>query len=358
MMRLYRWLVFVVLLTIFFTELSSVVLAQKGRTQTGRMQTDVLQNVESTGLTKTISQTLPKMVKIIGSGGMRGLEAYQSGFLISNDGYVLTAWSYVLDSDVVTLTMDDGLKSEALLVGFDPRLDIAVLKIDVTDTPHFNLNAVATVDSGDMVLAFSNLYGVATGNEHVSVQRGFVATKVKLSARKGTYESPYRDEAYLLDAMTNNPGAAGGALTDRQGRLVAMIGKELRDSRTGAWLNFALPIEKLVKAVERIRSGEIADAQDLNDRPSEPITSKLLGFSLVADIVQKTPPYVDRVVVGSVAAEQGLQPDDLIVEVDGQMTASIKDVQKQLLRIDREDAVEVTIQRGSRFVDIKFRLGQ
>ena len=341
------------LLVIVSLTFSSVSLSSVGFTQTNQSQ-----KVPPGGLTQTISQTLPKTVKIIGSGSVRGLEAYQSGFLISNEGHVLTAWSYVLDSDVVTLTMNDGLKREAALVGFDPRLDIAVLKIDVTDTPHFNLDAAATVDTGDRVLAFSNLYGVATGNEPVSVQRGFVAAKVRLSARKGTYESPYRDEAYLLDAMTNNPGAAGGALTDRQGRLVAMIGKELRDSRTGAWLNFALPIEKLVNAIERIRTGEIADAQDFDNRPDEPITSRLLGFSLVADIVQKTPPYVDRVVVGSAAADKGLQPDDLIVEINGQMTASIKEVRKQFLRIDREDGVEVTIQRGSRFVDMKFRLGQ
>ena len=342
------WLLVITLATFSSVGLSSI----------GIAQTTQSQEVQPTGLTQTISQTLPKTVKIIGSGGVRGLEAYQSGFLISNDGHVLTAWSYVLDSDVVTLTMDDGLKREASLIGFDPRLDIAILKIDVTDTPHFNLDAATTVNPGDRILAFSNLYGVATGNEPVSVQRGFVAAKVKLSARKGTYESPYRDEAYLLDAMTNNPGAAGGALTDRQGRLVAMIGKELRDTRTGAWLNFALPIEKLLDAIQRIRSGDIAEAQDLNDRPSEPITSKLLGFSLVADIVQKTPPYVDRIVVGSAAADKGLQPDDLIVEVNGQMTASIKDVQKQLLRIDRDDTVEMTIQRGSRFVDMKFRLGR
>ena len=343
-----RWPLVMLLLTVFSAETTSLGFAQTTRSQA----------VQPSALTQMVSQTLPKTVKIIGSGGVRGLEAYQSGFLISNDGHVLTAWSYVLDSDIVTLTMNDGLKREAALIGFDPRLDIAVLKIDVTDTPHFNLDATTTVSPGDRILAFSNLYGVATGNEPVSVQRGFVTAKIKLSARKGTYESPYRDDAYLLDAMTNNPGAAGGALTDRQGRLVAMIGKELRDSRTGAWLNFALPIEKLVDAVKRIKSGEIADVQDLNDRPTEPITAKLIGFSLVADIVQKTPPYVDRVVVGSAAADEGLQPDDLIVEVDGQMTASIKDVQKQLLRIDRDDAVEVTIQRGSRFVDMKFRLGQ
>ena len=156
-----------------------------GFSSIGFAQTNLSKKDQPTGLTQTISQTLPKTVKIIGSGGVRGLEAYQSGFLISNDGHVLTAWSYVLDSDVVTLTMNDGLKREAALVGFDPRLDIAVLKIDVADTPHFNLDAATTVGPGDRVLAFSNLYGVATGNEPVSVQRGFVTAKVKVVGAEG-----------------------------------------------------------------------------------------------------------------------------------------------------------------------------
>lgn len=310
----------------------------------------------SSVLNRTVSQTLPKTVKIVGSGGFRGLEAYQSGFLISNEGHILTVWSYVLDSDVITLTMNDGLKREAKLIGFDPRLDIAVLKIDVTDTPHFNLEAAATVSVGDRILAFSNLYGVATGNEPVSVQQGFVSARVQLSARRGAYQSPYEDDAYLLDAMTNNPGAAGGALTDRQGRLVAMVGKELRDSKTGAWLNFALPMEKLTEAIKRIRSGSISRSSDINDWPTEPMTAALLGFSLVADIVQKTPPYIDRVMMGSVAAEGGVRPDDLIVEVNGQMTASVKDVLKQFQRVDRDDSVELTVQRGNRFFDMKLRL--
>lgn len=342
MKRLTGWKMAVVSLAVALLTVPSFALAQS----------------QKNTLPQTVVQTLPKMVKIIGSGGFRGLEAYQSGFLISNNGHVLTVWSYVLDSDVVTLKMDDGLKREATLIGFDPRLDIAILKIDVTDTPHFNLEAAENVSTGDRILAFSNLYGVATGNEPVSVQQGFVSAKIKLSARKGTYESPYHDEAYLLDAMTNNPGAAGGALTDRQGRLVAMVGKELRDSRTGDWLNFALPMEKLSDSIHRILSGAITSSTDVNDRPTEPITSKLLGFSMVADIVEKTPPYVDRVVVGSASADSGLQPDDLIIEVNGQMSASIKDVQKQLQRIDRDDVVKVTVQRGSRFLEMKMRPNQ
>lgn len=336
--------------------LSPIARAQSNRGSDSKAVPMVASSDRLSGLNRTIAQTLPKMVKIVGAGGFRGLEAYQSGFLISNEGHILTAWSYVLDSDAVTVTMDDGLKRVAKLIGFDPRLDIAVLKIDAVDVPHFNLDAVATVNVGSRVLAFSNLYGVATGDEPVSVQQGFVTAKVRLMARRGTFQSPYRDVAYLLDAMTNNPGAAGGALTDRQGNLVAMIGKELRDSQTDAWLNFALPMEKLVDAVNKIRSGKITTGDNVSGRPSEPISAGLIGFSMVADIVSKTPPYVDRVRSGSAAFVEGLRPDDLIIEIDGQMTASVKDVENAFGYVDRDAPVKMTVQRGSRFVDLTFRL--
>ena len=59
-------------------------------------------------LAKVISTVQPRMVKLYGAGGVQGLEAYQSAFLISNEGHILTAWSYVLDADVITATLDDG----------------------------------------------------------------------------------------------------------------------------------------------------------------------------------------------------------------------------------------------------------
>src|SRR5262249_49911085 len=77
-----------------------------------------------------------KTVKIYGAGGIRGLESYQSGFLISAQGHVLTVFSYVLDSDTVTVTLDDGRKFDAKLLGADPRLDLAVLKVEAADLPH------------------------------------------------------------------------------------------------------------------------------------------------------------------------------------------------------------------------------
>lgn len=299
----------------------------------------------------------PKIVKIMGSGGFQGLEPYQTGIVISQDGYLLTVWSYVLDSDVVYVTTDDGRRFEAQLVGYDPRIEIAVLKISARDLAWFNLDSAGVVNAGSRILAFSNLYGVATGNEPVSVQQGIVAAKTKLSARRGAFASNYRDQAYLLDAMTNNPGAPGGAVTDLEGRLLGMIGKELKDENTGAWINFAIPIGQLADSVHEIRAGRMVVQAEMNTRqPTEPITCQLLGIVLLPDIFAKTPPYVDRIISGLTAEQQGILPDDLIIEINGNLTPSIKEVTRQLSQIDRDDEMEVTVQRNGKFLTLTLGL--
>ena len=317
---------------------------------------------QTIGFGSAISQTLPKIVKIVGSGGSRGLEAYQSGILVTADGHVLTTWSYVLDTSVITLTTSAGYKYEADLIGFDPRLDIAILKIPVTESLHFSIDNVSTTQAGDRVLAFSNLYNVATGNEPVSIQQGFVSSVSNLSAVRGTWKSPYQGRALLIDAMTNNPGATGGAVTDRSGNLVALIGKEMQDSRTKAWLNYGIPIENLRESIRSIINGEKQNTTIATDAmskgPTEPMTLRLMGASLVPDIIKRTPPYVDRVASGSPAAKAGLLADDLIIEVDGVMTPSTEDVKQRLRAIDRDASVLLMVQRGNQFLEFTVKLSQ
>ena len=246
------------------------------------------------------------MVKIFGAGGVRGLEAYQSGFLISADGHVLTAWSYVLDADDTTVVLHDGRKFSGQLVGNDPQLEIAVLKIDATNLDHFDLGQAAPLDVGARVLAFSNLFGVATGDEAISVQHGVVAAVTPLDARRGAYQTPYRGTVYVLDAMTNNAGAAGGALTDRQGMLAAMLGKELRNSLNNTWLNYAIPMAQLAESVQSILQGKAPPSMEDQNAPVEPLTLERLGLVLVPDILHRTPPFVDGTRPGSPAAAAGL----------------------------------------------------
>lgn len=314
---------------------------------------------KSQGFRSTTSKVQPAMVKIVGSGGFQGLEPYQSGFFISSSGYILTVWSYVLDSDVVTVTTNDGQRHEAKLVGYDPRIEIAVLQVQTEGATNFNLDEAVPGSIGSKVLAFSNLYGVATGNEPNSVQQGIVSAKTRLSARRGAFDSMFQGEVYILDAVTNNPGAAGGAITDRRGRLLGMIGKELRDSQTGSWLNFAIPIDQIRQSVNDIRSGKKVVRTDSSKRkPTEPMTADLVGIVLVPEVVSRTPPYIDRVIAGSPAARAGLKIDDLVIEINGQMTPSRAEVDRWLEYIDRDSVLNLTVQRGKSFKSFQLRLAK
>ncbi len=252
-----------------------------------------------------IETVQPKIVKIYGSGGLQGLEAYQSGLLISADGHVLTAWSYVLDAEeYITVVLDDGTHHGAKLLNHDPRLDIAVLKIEATGLPFFNLDEAVELQPGDRVLALSNLFGIAVGDEAASVLHGNVSAVSQLAARRGAFQSIYRGPVYVLDAMTNNPGAAGGVLTDRQGRLAGMIGKELRNSLDNTWLNFAIPIAQLTSSVEDMLAGRNPPRRtdETAKKPANAHTLAALGMVLVPDVLAKTPPFVDQLLPNSPAA--------------------------------------------------------
>ena len=306
-------------------------------------------------LSEIVAQTQPKIVKIFGAGGLRGLEAYQSGFLISGEGHILTVLSYVLDSDVVTVYLNDGHKLPAEVLGMDPRSEIAVLKIDGQNLPHFNLAEAVALDGGTKVLAFSNMFGIALGNEPASVLHGVVAAKTDLAARRGAFETNYRGRAYILDAMTNNPGAAGGALTDRRGRIAGLLGKELRSSASNIWLNYAIPIGELEPIVDQIIAGKFRPAarEEGKKKPKEYHTLATLGIHLVPDFLPRTPPFVESVKPASIAAKGGVRPDDLILFLNGHVAPSCKLLVDELTFIDRLDPLRLTIQRGQELVEIE-----
>jgi len=303
-----------------------------------------------------IDANQPKMVKIYGAGGVSGLEPYQSGFLISESGHILTVWSYVLDTDYITATLDDGRRFEAKLLGADPRLELAVLKIEAEEMPHFDLASAVPAQGGSRVLAFSNLFGVATGDEPASVQHGVIAIRTRLDARRGTFESPYKGSVYVLDAMTNNPGAAGGALLNQHGELLGMLGKELRSAQNNIWLNYALPIEELRGSVEQILAGKFSPTQkEPNLQPDEAVDLAALGLVLVPDVLERTPPYVDLVRTGSPAAAAGLRPDDLIVFVGDNLVHSCQGFRDELAHIERGTNLRLILMRGQELVEVELK---
>jgi len=305
---------------------------------------------------ETIRRVQPKMVKVYGAGGFRGMEPYQSGLLISPEGHVLTTFSYVLDTDYITATLDDGRRLEAKLLGADPRLEIAVLKLDAEKLPAFDLGEAVEVEPGARVLAFSNLFGVAVGKEPLSVQHGIVSMTTDLAARRGVFETPYDGPVYVLDAMTNNPGAAGGALVTRDGRLIGLLGKELRNTRNHTWLNYAVPIAALRQSVEAIRAGRmVAQRDDAQKKPDRPLQLAIVGLVLVPDVLELTPPYVDLVYSGSPADRAGIRPDDLILLVGDRLVQSCKALREELEYIDFEDPIRLTLLRDQEMIEVELQ---
>lgn len=312
---------------------------------------------KATGLPETIDGIQRRVVKIYGAGGLRNLAAYGTGFLVTPEGHIATVWSHVLDADEVTVVLHDGRRFAAKIVNAEPQLDLAIIKIDrdLSDLPHFSASDNAQAMPGTRVLAFSNMFNVAAGDEPVSVIHGVIAARAPLNARRGAFEIPYSGPVYVVDAVTNNSGAAGGLLTTYDGRLLGMIGREVRNAETQTWVNYAVPITELQPMIEQIISGNFSSADSRRTQTENPARYNSLDFGIlmVPDVVYRTPAYIDRILPESAAAKVGLQTDDLVVFVNDELVHSCRTLREQLGRLEAGDLLRIVVRRDDQLVTVE-----
>ena len=308
---------------------------------------------------QTIATVAPKVVKIFGAGGSKNLYAYGSGFLVSPQGHIVTVWSHILDSDSVSVVLHDGRRFEGKVIGAEPPLDLAVLKIEAEGLPFFDIGMATSAGPGTRVLGFSNAFKVATGDEPVSVIHGVIAAKTTLAARRGAFDAPYAGPVYVIDAVTNNAGAAGGVLTTWDGRLIGMIGKELRNAQTNTWLNYVMPIGELQETVGQIISGRFSSTKRDDDGDENSIRSKPrrydaadFGIITIPDVIARTPAYIDRVLPGSLAEAAGLQPNDLILFVRDDLVQSCQMLKEELGRLENGDQLKLVVRRDDQLMTV------
>jgi serine protease Do len=254
-----------------------------------------------------IDAVQPRVVKIFGAGGIANLASYGSGFLVSPQGHIVTVWSHVLHGEVVAVVLHDG-----------------------------------------------NVFKVATGDEPVSVMHGVVAARTRLTARRGRFEVPYDGPVYIVDAVTNNSGAAGGVLTTQDGRLLAMLGRELRDADNNLWINYAIPISELAGPISAIIEGrEIERETPVAENATTGYIPTDFGLILVPDAVYRTPAFIDQIVPGSLLDGHGLLPDDLVVFVNDELVHSIRTLESQLARLQAEDDLTLIVRRGNQLIPVQ-----
>jgi len=312
---------------------------------------------------QTIDFVLPRMVKIFGAGGLQGLAAFGSGFLVSKQGHIVTVWSHVLDANEVIVVLNDGRRFTATVLGAEPQLELAVLKIVANDQeldlPYFDLTTgIGSASEGTRVLGFSNMFKVATGDEAVSVLHGVVAAKTKLKTRRGTFEIPYDGAVYVVDAITNNSGAAGGLLATREGKLLGMIGREVRNAETNTWLNYSIPIAELTTAIEEIISGNFRSQRQPLDEPEAELRYSPVDFGIVmvSDVLFRTPAYVNALVEGSAAQNTKLQPDDLVLFVNDDLVQSVRDLSAAFGRLEAGDTLRLVVRRDDQLLTFEMRV--
>lgn len=309
---------------------------------------------QSTG--ETIRSVLPRIVKIFGAGGIRGLYAYGTGFLVSAEGHLVTVWSHVLDPDEVTVVLDDGRRFGAKVLGVEPQLDLAVLKLNAEglDLPFFDLEGATSAEAGTRILGFSNMFKVATGDEPVSVLHGVIAARTKLATRRGTFETPYTGDVYVVDAVTNNPGAGGGVLTTRDGKLLGMIGKELRNTQSNTWINYAVPIGEIGGVIKQIITGRYISEEKPNEQENPQRYDPLdFGLVMLPDVLYRTPAYIDLVLPQSAAQTVDLRADDLVLFVNDELVQSNRALKAALGKLEAGDTLALIVKRGNRLISVE-----
>jgi serine protease Do len=316
-----------------------------------------------------------KLVKLYGSGGFKSLASYGTGILVSPKGHILTLSNHLLDTRDLRVHLSDGRKFHAKVIAKEPALDVALVLLNDyknDDLPYFDLAKESErplAEAGDWVLGFSNQFKIAVREEPMSVQRGTVSAYCKLHGRRGVYDAPFQGDVYFIDAITNNPGAAGGVLTSRKGELLGIIGRELRNRLSDTWINYAVPIQAKADITREgkkasvdiplfVRESMQGKYKQSDIKPKKKNIAVYTGIILVPNVVERTPPYVEEIVADSPAAKAGLKPDDLIVYMEGELVSTISMFNEYLGRYQPGDTVQLEVQRGTELVSIKLVLAK
>ena len=263
-----------------------------------------------------------------------------SGFIISDDGYILTNHHVIEDSSAVTVALYDGTTYDARVIGYDASNDIAVLKVEAEGLEPVVLGDSANMNVGDSVVAIGNPLGELT----------FSLTSGAVSAmdREVTLSGNITMDLIQTDCAINS-GNSGGALFNMYGEVIGITNAKYSSSSGEASIDnigFAIPINDIMPIVESIiEKGYIA-------KPYIGVT--------ITDVSAEAQAYgipvgaaVQAVTEGAPAQKAGLQVNDVITAVNGQEIAGSSDLVEFVGKTQAGDELTLTVYRLGQTVELK-----
>lgn len=267
-------------------------------------------------------------------GGPQGAGPVSAGSGVIMDaaaGYVLTNHHVVGRASDIAVTLKDGRRLKALLIGSDPATDIALLRVEAKNLTAIEMGDSDRLQVGDYVIAIGNPFGLGQ-----TVTSGIVSAL----GRTGLSSEGYED--YIQTDASINPGNSGGPLITYDGKLVGINTAILSPAGGNIGIGFAVPVNIARGVVTQlINHGEVRRGRlgviigDLT-----PELAARLGLGVVSGAV------VAKVEPGSAAEKAGLEEGDVVIGFNGRAVQSATDLRNRIGLAEVGTEVTLTVRRG------------
>lgn len=306
---------------------------------------------EDTTLAETVaSKTLPSVVSITAQGEDGKSGGIGSGVVLDDDGNILTNFHVIDGAAELAVSVNGSESREAQIVGADESSDLAVIKLkdikDVKLTP-IEVGNSDDIKVGEWVMAIGSPFG----NEQ-SVSTGIVSALYRSTALPSTNGTSIYANMIQTDAAIN-PGNSGGALVNDRGELIGINSVIESYSGSSSGVGFAIPANYAIDIAEQIIDGKT---------PVHPYLGVTLTSvnAIVArrdNLAVNEGARVVEVSADSPAAKAGLQPDDVITQIDDTPVDSADSLIIAMRSYEVGDKVELSVVRGASDKKIKVELG-
>jgi serine protease Do len=278
-----------------------------------------------------------------GGGGGAIREARGSGFIIRQDGLIVTNNHVVKDGSAMKVTLDDGTELKAKVLGADPRTDIAVLKVDAGKPLAFiQLGNSRDVRPGEWVVAMGNPFGLG----------GTVTAGIVSAVSRDIGSGPY-DQFIQVDAPINQ-GNSGGPLFTQDAKVIGMNTAIFSPSGGSVGIGFAIPSDMIRTVSEQlVASGHVTRGYvGVGTQSVTPAMAKAMHLPETSGAL------LASVEPGSPAARAGLEPGDVIEAVNGQKVGSPRDLALTVANVAPGNEATFRILRDGEDRDIAVKIGE
>lgn len=266
-----------------------------------------------------------------------------SGVIVAPEGYVLTNNHVIEGADDIEVSLVDGRKASAQVVGTDPETDLAVLKIDLPDLPVISFGDASALQVGDVVLAIGNPFWVGQ-----TVTAGIVSALGRNQLGINTFENFIQTDAAI------NPGNSGGALVDVAGNLMGINTAIYSRSGGSMGIGFAIPATTARQVMESlIRDGRVTrgwigvEPQDLTPELVQTFNLPLREGVLISGVLQ-----------GGPAQRAGVRPGDVVVAVAGRPVANTAQLLDAVAALRPDSTATLTLQRANERLELQVQVAQ